>query len=132
MREASATFWLLAIFFTPVAIVYSFWTGWSEPVGTTGLFFLVAMNAMAAWYLGSARKKLDNDPADNPRGDIADGAGDFGFFSPGSAWPIMLAFGAALLFAGLAVGWWLFLVGVVIGLVALLGWSFEYFRGDII
>lgn len=132
MREASATFGLLAVFFLPVAIVYSLWTGWQEPAGATALFFLVAMNAMASWYLRSSRSKLDADPADNPRAEIADGAGDYGFFSPGSYWPIMLALGATLLFAGLAVGWWLFLIGIVVGVVALLGWCFEYFRGDII
>ena len=41
---------------------------------------------------------------------------------------------AAIVFLGLALtnhsGWWLFVIGVVFGFVALLGWTFEFFRGD--
>lgn len=132
MRETSGVMWLMAVFFAPVGVVYSLWTKWQEPVGTVALFFLSAMSAMAAFYLGSTRRKLNLDPGDNPRGNIADAAGDYGFFSPGSGWPILLAGGATLLFLGLAVGWWIFVLGVVFGGVALIGWSFEYFRGDII
>lgn len=135
MRETSNVFALLAIFFVPVAVVYTLWTtylGVTEWAGITALWLLAAMNTMAAFYLKSAVKKLDRDPGDNPRGDIADSAGDYGFFSPGSGWPIVLAAAATLLAAGLAIGWWVFIIGVVIGVVSLIGWSFEYFRGDII
>ena len=131
MKETSNVLWLMAIFFLPVAVVYSLWTRWDEMVGTVALFFLTAMCAMAAFYLGATRRKFDRDPGDNPRGDIRDSAGDYGFFSPGSGWPIILAAGGSLLFLGLAVGWWIFAIGIVVGAVALLGWSFEYFRGDI-
>lgn len=135
MREASNVFALLATFFTPVALVYTLWTtyiGHTEWAGATALWLLAVMNGMAAFYLKSAKRKLDPDPGDNPRGNIADSAGDYGFFSPGSGWPILLAFGATLIVVGLAVGWWIFIIGIVFGVVALMGWSFEYFRGEII
>ena len=48
-----------------------------------------------------------------------------------SWWPLQLGVAALLTFLGLAVGWWIFLIGVLFAVVALLGWSFEYFRGDI-
>jgi hypothetical protein len=32
-------------------------------------------------------------------------------------------------FLGLAVGWWLFIIGASLGVVALVGWTFEYFKG---
>jgi len=35
-----------------------------------------------------------------------------------------------LAFAGLAVGWWLFMIAFAIGSVALVGWTFEHFKGD--
>ena len=131
MRETSNVLWLMAIFFVPVGVIYTLWTDWQEMVGTVAVFFLAGMSAMAAFYMGSTRRKFDRDPGDNPRGNIGDSAGDYGFFSPGSGWPIALATGATLLFLGLAVGWWIFVMGIVVGAVALLGWSFEYFRGDI-
>ena len=56
--------------------------------------------------------------------------GEYGFFSPHSWWPLPLAAGAALMFLGLAVGWWLLIIGAVVGGMALVGWTFEYFRGE--
>jgi Cytochrome c oxidase subunit IV. len=41
-----------------------------------------------------------------------------------------LAASAAVVFLGLAVGWWLFIIGVCLAVVALIGWTFEYFRGE--
>ena len=34
------------------------------------------------------------------------------------------------MFLGLAVGWWLVIIGTVVGGMALIGWTFEYFRGE--
>ncbi|NAZ78456.1 cytochrome c oxidase subunit 4, partial [Kineococcus sp. T13] len=42
------------------------------------------------------------------------GAGEQGFFPPFSWWPLYLAGGAALAFFGVAVGWWLWLIGLVV------------------
>ncbi|MBO3129625.1 cytochrome c oxidase subunit 4 [Dermatophilus congolensis] len=135
MREVSNVFTLMAIFFLPIAVLYTFWTnatGQIEWTGSVALWLLCIMSLMGTFGLRSASKKLDEDPADNPRADIAEAAGDYGFFSPGSGWPVFLAFGATTVFAGLAIGWWMFIIGVVFSIVALLGWCFEYFRGDVI
>ncbi len=131
MRITSGVLWMMAVFFIPTATLYSLFTGWSEMVGTVTLFLLAGMSAMSAFYLRHAASKLDPAPGDDPRAQISQGAGDYGFFSPGSGWPVMLAFSGTLLFLGLAVGWWVFIIGVVLGAVSLLGWTFEYFRGDI-
>jgi len=63
-------------------------------------------------------------------GEIAQGAGEQGQFAPYSWWPLALGFSAALLFAGLAAGWWLFLIGLPLGILSLVGWVFEYHRGE--
>ena len=72
----------------------------------------------------------DPRPEDDPFGEIAQGAGAQGDFAPYSWWPLPVAVGAALTFAGLAVGWWLFLIGVGVGAIALVGWVFEFYRGE--
>jgi len=131
--RATANIFMGAVFaFIPMAVIYGYFTHWTEPVGPVAFLLLGLMGGMAGFYLRATAKKLDADPADNPRGDIADAAGEYGFYSPHSWWPLPLALSALLLFLGLAVGWWVFIIGVVFGIMALLGWSFEYFRGDVI
>jgi hypothetical protein len=41
----------------------------------------------------------------------------------------MLAASAALLFLGLAAGFWIAYIGIGIGVISLVGWVYEYYRG---
>lgn len=102
-----------------------------EPVGSVCLLLVGGMTGMISFYLGNTARKLDLRPEDNPRGEIAEAEGDYGFFSPHSWWPLFLGSAAVVLFLGLAVGWWIFVIGVIFGVLSLLGWTYEYFRGDI-
>ncbi len=102
-----------------------------EWVGVVCLLLVALMTGMIGFYLGNTARKLDARPEDDPAGEISDAEGDYGFFSPYSWWPLFLGGSALLLFLGLAVGWWIFIVGVVFGIIALLGWTFEYFHGDL-
>ena len=54
---------------------------------------------------------------------------DYGFFSPYSWWPLWLGLSAAICFLGLAVGWWVFAIGAFFAVPALIGWTFEYWKG---
>ena len=138
MRTIAKLFLAGIVAFLPLAILYGWLTAtfrptW-EPVGVIGLGLLAGMGAMVGMYLMATIRKLDRDPADNPEGRIADSAGDYGFYAPYSWWPLFLGGSAAIVFLGLALtnhsGWWLFVIGVVFGVIALLGWTFEFFRGD--
>ena len=44
-------------------------------------------------------------------GEIADGAGELGFYSPHSWWPLPVGFFAAITFLGIIFGWWLVIIG---------------------
>ncbi len=132
MRVSGSLFIGGAIAFTPVALIYAFWTGWAEWVGIVGLFLLGGMTGMVGFYLRATARRLDVDPADKPRAMIAESAGEYGFFSPHSWWPLVLGAAAATIALGLAVGWWIFVIGIVAGVLTLVGWAFEYFRGDVI
>ena len=68
-------------------------------------------------------------PEDNPDADISEGTGEIGFFSPHSWWPLFTGLAAALASFGLAVGWWLFLIGMLCVLLSAIGFVFEYYRG---
>jgi hypothetical protein len=121
----------LGLFLAPVGVVYGVVTDWHEWVGVVGLFLSVGFCAMLTAYLFVTSRRIDERPEDNPRGEIADGAGELGHFAPYSWWPFWGGLAAAGAFAGLAVGgWWLLLISVGLAGVAVVGWVFEFYRGE--
>lgn len=127
--EVRLFFWLF-IFFLLVAPVYGWWNGWTELAGPVALILTALMMLLVSFYLRMTARHYHDRPEDNPAGEIADQSGDYGFFTPYSWWPMWLGLSAGLLFAGLAVGWWLFMIGIAIGPIALVGWTFEHYKGE--
>ena len=129
MKVEFKLFVVLAVFFLPVALIYGIASGWNEPVGPIGLGLTGGLGVMIAFYLWATGRRLPERPEDNPGGEIEEQEGDYGFFSPHSGSRVPLLFWCMVCFAGLAVGWWLFIIGASFGVVALVGWTFEYFKG---
>ena len=73
-------------------------------------------------------KEHGDIPEDIPTAEIDDGDPEIGHFSPWSWWPMILAFGLAMMFLGLAVGVWIAFIGAPIVLIAIVGWQYEYYR----
>ncbi|WP_104082707.1 cytochrome c oxidase subunit 4 [Cryobacterium sp. Y11] len=128
--------WVLAVFFAVVTAVYVVWSlvdpfhGRVEWAGTFMLGLSTILMAFVAFYLDKVHAAQGGElPEDRLDGNIDDGDPEMGFFSPWSWWPIFLAASTALLFLGLAVGYWISFIGVGLGLVALTGWVYEYYRG---
>ncbi|MFS0701241.1 cytochrome c oxidase subunit 4 [Cellulomonas sp. 179-A 4D5 NHS] len=117
------------LFFVPVGLIYAVWSD-GEPVGTLGIPLVGGLVGMIGGYLALLARRIDARPEDDPLGEIEQGAGDQGVYSPWSWWPLAIALAAALVFAGLAMGWWLVGLGTVLGLVALVGFVFEFSRGQ--
>lgn len=129
MRVETWVFGSGTFFFVPLAFVYGLLSGW-EFVGFIALLLTGGLSAMIGVYLYLVSLRVDERPEDDPVGEVAQGAGDLGFFNPRSIWPIMVAAGGAVVFAGMAVGLWLFLIGVGILLLSSLGLLFEHYVGD--
>lgn len=129
MKNEANLFAFVAPFFLVVGVVYGIVTHWEEPVGAAALLLVFGLMAMVGWYLMRTARHIDPRPEDDPNGEIAQGAGEQGFYSPWSWWPIVLSGGAAVCFLGLAIGWWIFGIGAVLSIIALVGWVFEYSRG---
>jgi hypothetical protein len=136
MRANARLFWILAVFFGLVAVVYAVWTAIDaanhhvEWAGTVALSLSAILGAFIAFYLGRTHAAQGGElPEDRLDANIDDGDPELGFFSPWSWWPIMLAASAALLFLGLAVGVWICVVAVGVGVISLVGWTYEYYRG---
>lgn len=117
-----------AFVFIPVAFIYGWLSDW-EVVGTAGLLLTGGLAALVGGYLYITAKRIDPRPEDDPQALVGDGAGEIGFFSPWSWWPLPLALSGALIFLGLAVVWWIVLIGAFFALLSVVGLTFEYYRG---
>ncbi|MGW1543582.1 cytochrome c oxidase subunit 4 [Streptomyces sp. NPDC002309] len=128
MKIQGKLFMWLSLFMLVMATVYGLWS--KEPVGTTGLFLAFGLTIMIGFYLGFTARRVDVGAQDNKEADVADDAGELGFFSPHSWQPLSLGIGGALAFLGVAVGWWLLYFSLPLILLGLWGWVFEYYRGE--
>jgi hypothetical protein len=124
--------WIFGIctaFFVVVTPAYWFIAG--DPTGTAALVMTTLLAALVTFYLGFHAARMEPRPEDRADGEIADGAGELGFFPPHSWWPLWLGAASALCaFALAVVAWWLLIIGVVLLLLALAGWVFEYYVGE--
>jgi hypothetical protein len=123
-------FLLLAPFFVIMGVIYGFIVDWTDPVGFLGMPALGALVGMLGAYLTVTVRKVDVGAADDKQGEIAEGAGDQGVYAPWSWWPLVLGLAGAAAFLALAIGWWVFYFAGVIGIIGLVGWVFEYSRGQ--
>lgn len=135
MRTNVGLFWLLAGFFLAGAVTYTIWAivayGYPEWVGTVALALSAALGAFLAFYLGKTYKAQGGElPEDRADASIEDGDSELGHYSPWSWWPMVLAASLAVTFLGLAAGLWIIFIGVPLVIVALVGWIFEYYRGN--
>jgi hypothetical protein len=117
-----------AVFILASAIVYGIWS--KEPAGTTALFLAFALCTMIGFYLAFTARRADTGAMDREDADIADDAGELGFFSPHSWQPLALGIGGALAFMGIIFGWWLLYTSLPIILIGIYGWVFEYYHGE--
>ena len=117
-----------AAFFAAADVVY--WHFSKDPTGTTALALSVGLAFLTGFYLLFTGRRLPPRPEDRPDAEIAEGTGELGFFSPHSWWPLITGMSAAVAALGAAVGWWLFLIGMLFVLMSAIGFVFEYYRGQ--
>ena len=117
-----------AAFFAVVDVIY--WHFSKDPTGTTALAFSVGLAFLTGFYLLFTGRRLPPRPEDRPDAEIAEGTGELGFFSPHSWWPLITGMSAAVAALGAAIGWWLFLIGMLFVLLSAIGFVFEYYRGQ--
>jgi len=116
-----------AFFFGASDIVY--WYFSKDPTGTTALALAVLLATLIGYYTLFTGRRLPERPEDSPEGEIDEGVGELGFFSPHSWWPLFVGLGASTAAIGVAIGWWLFLIGMLATILSVIGFVFEYYRG---
>jgi hypothetical protein len=136
MKANVNLFWILAAFFAIVDVTYIVWSlndvnhGTIEWAGSTALTLSTLLALFLGFYLNRVHRHQGGElPEDILSSNIDDGDPELGHFSPWSWWPIVLAGGGALMMLGLSVGFWISFIAVPVLLVAVVGWTFEYYRG---
>jgi hypothetical protein len=115
----------LSIFYVIMTIIY--WYVGGEPVGIGGMLLASCLAGMVGFYVWFTQKRIGVIlPEDNVTGEIADGAGELGFYSPHSWWPLPVALSACTMGLGLIIGWWLTLIGVGAIMISVIGMVTEY------
>ena len=127
MKTSWILFVGLSIFYAIMTVIY--WQLGGEPVGVTAIALSGGLALIIGFYLWFIARRLGNVlPEDNLQGEIADSAGELGFYSPHSWWPLPVALSACTLGLGLIIGWWLVLIGVGSLLISVLGLVLQYER----
>ena len=134
MKTEYKIFLGVAAFLFGAAIVYGLWTkgqtGHLEWIGTVALILSGLLCSMCGGFFWFVARRIDLRPEDREDGEIAEGAGEIGFFSPGSYWPFGLALSATVAGLGLVFWmWWLIAVGMILVIFAACGMLFEYYSG---
>jgi hypothetical protein len=134
MKIEARLFEVLTLFFALATILYGLFTGLSskgvEWAGTTAMVLTTGLTFIIATYFRFVARRLQPRPEDYEEAEIADGAGELGFYSPHSWWPIFVALAAAVTAIGVAF-WlpWVIFVGVACILGSAAGLVFEYYVG---
>ena len=127
MKTSWILFVGLSIFYAILTVVY--WQLGGEAVGITAIALSAGLALIVGFYLWFTDRRLGNLlPEDNQQGEIADAAGEIGFFSPHSWWPLPVALSASALALGLIIGWWLVLLALGALIVSIMGMVLEYER----
>lgn len=134
MKIEGRSFSAIGVFCVLMAVIYWVWTsreGEVEVVGVVALFLSAGLCGIVGSYLAFVARRIDPRPEDRADAEISDGAGDLGYFSPGSYWPLGIAAAGAI--TGLAMAFWepwLIVSGVVMILLTVGGLLFEYYIGQ--
>lgn len=137
MRTTQKIMYALVVFYIVMGTIYTMWTSAANPggiewVGVVTLFLMAAFTAFVGFYMGVENKPFRGNllPEDRLDGNIEDAEFELGFFSPWSWWPFVLAMVIGVVLIGVSVGWWIVFFAFPLVIVGLVGWVFEYYRGN--
>ena len=115
----------LSLFYVLMTVIY--WQVGGEPVGIGGMLLAAALAGMVGFYVWFTQRRIGQIlPEDNMTALISDGAGDLGFYSPHSWWPLPVALSMCALTLSLIIGWWLTVISLGALVISIIGMVTEY------
>ena len=115
----------LALFYVVMTVIY--WQVGGEPVGIGGMLLAAALAGMVGFYVWFTQRRIGQIlPEDNLTALISDGAGELGFYSPHSWWPLPVALSMCALTLSLIIGWWLTVISLGALVISIIGMVTEY------
>ena len=125
MKSNYRLFLGLSVFYFIIAVVY-FQLG-GEVLGFTGMLLSGCLAGMVGFYMWFTNRRIGAVlPEDNLTAEISDGAGELGFYSPHSWWPLPVALAACAAGLGLVLGWWLTIIAIPTLIISVIGFVTEY------
>lgn len=128
MKIEGLLFALGSAFYLAVAGIY--WYFSRDAIGTTALALTGALAFLVAFYVLYTSKRVYPRPEDRQNAEIDEADPEYGFFSPHSWWPLAIGIAASMIAIGLIFAVWIIVFGVFLLFLALVGWMFEYYRGE--
>ena len=129
MKVEAAIFNIVSVALVLFAVIYGFWA--KEPIGTTALALSAGLTILVGGFFWFISRRIDDRPEDRKDAEIADGAGELGFFSPASYWPLGIALAVGVTGLGMAFFYpWLIGIGAAAILCTVGGLLFEYYVGQ--
>ena len=130
MKASWKLFGGLSVFYVLMTVIY--WQVGGEEVSIAGMLLSACLAGMVGFYVWFTQKRIGVTlPEDNLTAEIADGAGELGFYSPHSWWPLPVALSACVFALGLIIGWWLSLIGLGALVISIIGMVTEYEKPEI-
>ncbi|WP_406301322.1 cytochrome c oxidase subunit 4 [Streptomyces sp. NBC_00885] len=126
MKTEAILFAGVAGFFLVTDVLYALWS--KDPAGTAALTVAFLMALLVSFVFATNYRRKGLRPEDRKEGEVHERAGPVDFFPPHSAWPVLIATGAAVVALGTVFGLWLFLIGVGVVLAGLCGMVFQFSR----
>ena len=125
MKVSWQLFISLALFYVLMTVIY--WQVGGEPVGIAGMLLAAALAGMVGFYVWFTQRRIGQIlPEDNLTALISDGAGELGFYSPHSWWPLPVALSMCALTLSLIIGWWLTAISLGALVISIIGMVTEY------
>ncbi|NQW31564.1 MAG: cytochrome c oxidase subunit 4 [Actinomycetales bacterium] len=128
MKVEGALFGLGFIFYAFLAGIY--WYFSRDEVGTTALALTGALAFLISFYALYTSKRVYPRPEDRLDAQVDEADPEYGFYSPHSWWPLAVGVSVLTLVFGLIFAVWLIVLGVAALMFAVIGWLFEYYRGE--
>ena len=125
MKVESYFFIFFAVFVAISDAIY-WWTSY-DPSGTVALAIAGFFGIFIGSFLAFTARRTEPRPEDTPDAEIADGAGEIGFFSPHSWWPLALGIAPIIFATGFLFGWWICIIAGAWFIVAISGMLYEYY-----